>query len=458
MSLAEARALCEGLIDLPHEPEADVRALAAVGRWLMRFTPVVAMQPPAAIFLDLTGCERVFGGIDVLRDKIIAALRSLQVRASVAVAPTPGGAWALAASRRDTIVDQTELLKLLSSLSVGALRLEPAVSMALYKLGIETIGQLMRLPREALPARFGPTLLHRLDQALGRVPEPLHALDHPRPVKAMMRFDGAVDSIETLWAVFNALTKEITAELSRRGCGARQLHVRFDRDREPPVEHTILLSQPSRDPANLLRLARLALENIRTQSGFTAVRLNVAVLETQADEQSLLVGGRERESATEFTRLMERLRARLGDQRVEKAELVESHLPEKACRYTEAVGAAVALSLSKSSTGVKSKPVDELDRTPPSAHRPLRLLQTPTEIGVILSPSDDRDGRPVAFTYEYHVHPLARAIGPERISGLWWTGHEKTRDYFEVEDRVGECFWIFRTLPSFRWFVHGIYV
>jgi protein ImuB len=98
MTLAEARAVCPGLAHGPFEPAKDRRALEGFGRWLMRFSPVVALEPPDAVFLDVTGSERLFGGIDVLARQAAGAIEQLGIAARVAVAPTPGAAWAVAAS------------------------------------------------------------------------------------------------------------------------------------------------------------------------------------------------------------------------------------------------------------------------------------------------------------------------------------------------------------------------
>src|SRR5690606_13083743 len=41
----------------------------------------------------------------------------------------------------------------------------------LQSLGLRTVGELQRLPREGLARRCGPALLHELDQAFGAAPE-----------------------------------------------------------------------------------------------------------------------------------------------------------------------------------------------------------------------------------------------------------------------------------------------
>jgi protein ImuB len=69
------------------------------------------------------------------------------------------------------------------------------------------------------------------------------------------------------------------------------------------------------------------------------------------------------------------------------------------------------------------------------------------------------------------VHRLIAAVGPERIAGEWWRGHDKTRDYYDVADESGKRFWVFRVVTrkvvkgaggpevraSSRWFCHGVF-
>src|SRR4051812_19908743 len=98
MSLVEACSLCEGLEHLESEPEKDQRALEHLGRWLHRFSPIVAPQPPDAIAIDVTGIERLFGTQQRLLAIVYRALARLQLRVAIATAPTLGAAWAAAFS------------------------------------------------------------------------------------------------------------------------------------------------------------------------------------------------------------------------------------------------------------------------------------------------------------------------------------------------------------------------
>ena len=256
----------------------------------MRFTPAVAVAgPSAALFLDVTGCDRLFGGFDAIRSLAADAVTALGVSAHVAIAPTPGAAWALAHTDRVVTEDQTPAA--LAPLSPAALRIDPATADALRTVGIDTVAQLMSLPRDLLPARFGRDLLVRLDQATGRLAEPLVTLAPPSPIGAAMAFDGVVTSLEGIWAVLRMLLEPIATDLARRGGGARRVRATFRCEGgEPPVVREVDLCRPSRDPATLFNLLRTATEDARSRDGFTAVELSVPTWEQVSDGQARLIG------------------------------------------------------------------------------------------------------------------------------------------------------------------------
>jgi protein ImuB len=489
MTLTQARALRADVLHVEENPLRDRVTLEALGRWMMRFTPLVQPVGPAengaaALLMDVTGCERLFGGMHRLVAQVSDALRKLRFNAQLAVAPTIGAAWAVSmvGSADCPINGSDELAEALAPLPPGALRIEPAAQQMLHHLGLETIGQVMRLPRDQLPARFGAQLLLRIDQALGRVAEPLVPLIHQSPIEAAMEFDGVIDSLETIHLVLRQLLERIVAELHHRGRGARVLEMLLFRPHDEPIRKEVRLSMPSRNVKGLFNLLECALERNEdatmrrrkgshslhhpfTRSpahpliGFSGLRLSVPESEPLSAEQIMLMEQQEHDGRLELGRLVERLRVRLGDEAVVQAEPVALHLPERAWR--EVAESETRRQGDKETRRRDPFPLSPCPRVPvsPRPHpRPLHLLPRPVEVGVIVSPCDAREGRPVSFSRGRRVHRIVHAVGPERLAGLWWEGHNKTRDYFDVEDADGRRFWLFRVMQSGRWFLHGLFV
>ena len=163
------------------------------------------------------------------------------------------------------------------------------------------------------------------------------------------------------------------------------------------------------------------------------------------DEQIALLDQERYAGEIELAQLIERLCVRLGEESLGRPELVESHIPERAFSWLGRLTRA----FDQNARARRPRHIE--------IHRPLKLLPDPIQIAVMVSPSDDRDGRPILFRLGGEVHQLTCAVGPERISGEWWRGHDKTRDYFDVEDQAGRRFWVFRVNETNKWYVHGTF-
>jgi protein ImuB len=521
MTLTQSRALYAAVAHADHDPQRDRQALEALARWMMRFSPVVSCvcdEHSDSLFLDITGCQRVFGSTQNIVTRASQALAQLGIAAQIVVAPTPGAAWALAfAGKEGAIVEHDQLEAALDPLPPEALRIEDELAGTLRHLGLCTIGQVMRLPREVLPARFGPMLLKRIDQALGRIAEPLVAIKHQEKVQARMDFDGTVGSLEAIWVVFKELIGQVIEQLARRGEGARQVEVELLRAYAPSVKKTILLSRPSRDPVNLFNLFRCALEELELpfqkrkgtkgqrdrgtkwktapfhplslcpsvplslvsperhssfgfrasprrvfriqEDGFCGLRISIPLSQKLTDEQVALLEHEQYAGQAELDRLIERLRVRLGNAAIVQAELVESYVPEEAWENSNDESTQGTKGLRDKGTKGKRDRSSTLSLCPsvPLSLRPLFLLPCPLEVRVMVTPSQDAEGTPAAFTHEGISRRVAHHVGLERIAGRWWTGHDKTRDYFDVADPEGNRFWLFRVLQTGKWYLHGAF-
>jgi protein ImuB len=443
MTLGQARAIRPGVTALAYSPQADARALVALARWMTQYSPVVSPEPPDALFVDVGGCERLYGGLEAIVQRVGTDLAGMRVHANIGIAPNPGAAWAVASfAENGTMVGDGDLVARLAGLPVAALRLDGGTVAVLDHLGVGTVGQLKALPRDALPSRFGSDILGRLDAAMGRVAEPLVPVGYPVTPGAEMEFEGAVESPEMVELAIRELLRRLVPQLERHGLGAREVRSEFRRAYAPPVVRAVRLSKPSRDPATLFKLLRCVLDATGTDGGFVSVRLDVPVHERVAEAQWSLLRQEEEAGEDELARLSEVLRTRLGSRSLVRLELVAAHVPERAFRLVEG----------DDKHGEADGEVSD-DVGP----RPLHLLPSPVEVGVVASPSAEGEGVPLSFAHEGESYRLALADGPERIEGMWWEGRDKTRDYYDVEDVRGRRFWLFRVPQTGRWYLHGIF-
>ncbi|MEO0531252.1 MAG: DNA polymerase Y family protein, partial [Planctomycetota bacterium] len=148
---------------LPSRPNEDRRALERLAKAAERFAPIVALEAsetPSALLLDVTGLallwgDDAYGGETRLVRAVSEWASGERLIASVSVAASIGIALSVARHEGAIIVTAEQTDEVVRRQPIDALRVDPKISEALGELGIERIGQLMSLPREALPSRFG---------------------------------------------------------------------------------------------------------------------------------------------------------------------------------------------------------------------------------------------------------------------------------------------------------------
>ena len=75
---------------------ADLALLERIADWCDRYTPLIALDPPHGLFLDISGCAHLFGGESALASDLVRRLSAQGFQTRAAVADTVGCAWAMA--------------------------------------------------------------------------------------------------------------------------------------------------------------------------------------------------------------------------------------------------------------------------------------------------------------------------------------------------------------------------
>lgn len=463
-ALADARAIEPALRVEPVDPAAEAAALQSLAAWCGRYTPWVALDRSGlgahaggahGLWLDVTGCTRLFGGEAALLDDLMRRLAEFGFEARAALADTPGAAWAVARYGAGGVVPGAARAQL-GPLPLAALRLGAAEIEALDRVGLRRVEELYRVPRGALARRFGALLGRRLDQALGAVHEPLSPCRPVAPYRIERLFAEPIASPEAIHAATLGLIEALAARLAADGRGVRRLELMLFRVDGTLGERAVGTSLAVREPRHLMRLLAEKLDDFDAGFGVDAIALAAPLTDALPRLQlglDFAAAGPRRPCAPEddaaLGRLIDRLGNRLGPASIGRPAPRRSHLPERAV----------------APAGTLDGPGDW------SAHaareRPLRLLPRPEPIEVIAPIPDDP---PVMFRWRRAVHRVRAAAGPERLSPEWWRapgmaaadeGERRFRDYYRVEDETGRRFWLFR-LGAFRpgaspaWFMHGL--
>jgi protein ImuB len=174
-SLSDARAQVPDLEAREIDRAQVMHLFAEFADWHSNASPLVAVlddqAPYGDLCLDITGVSHLFGGEDRMLAMLVDRLRTRGFTVAGAIAPTVGAAWALAHLMPGSVIADNGIGEALADLPIVGLRLDDAQIDGLRQMGLKRIGQLYGRDRKALAARFGKTLVMRLDQALGQVEE-----------------------------------------------------------------------------------------------------------------------------------------------------------------------------------------------------------------------------------------------------------------------------------------------
>jgi len=446
MAVTQARALVPDLDIRAAQPDADRAlldglALHAVRHW----TPTAAPSGADGLWIDLTGAAHLHGGEARFCRRLVRFCRRAGFTARVAVARTPGAAHALARHGRDAIaaIPDGGEAQALAGLPPAALRLAPEALAAAARFGLDRIADLLPLPRGPLARRLGLASVRRLDEALGRVPEPIVPVVPVETVVAQRRLLEPIGTAEAIETVIGDLLADLIAALQQRGQGARMLVLVLERIDGSVQRVAIGTARASRDAAHLARLFHLRIERIDPGDGIETMRL--AAPRTDPLGPTALAASLAGDAPpADIAALVDQLVGRVGEAALFTAAPVESDVPERAVRRADPLAAPTGW---------------------PAWRRPVRLLNRPEPLVGVLALLPDAPPR--RFTWRGRVHAVVAGDGPERIHGEWWRRDGEiwaVRDYFRVEDDAGARFWLFRrgdgvdaATGDLSWYLHGLF-
>ncbi len=455
MWLSQAYALCPALEIRPRDMAAERNRLSRLAIWAARFTPMVSLQPPQALLLEISGSLKLFGGLIKLKAELIDGLSASGACAQIAITPAPLASLLLASQGQSAELSEPEALRsALGRLPVSVLPLATGSIQRLLNSGVRDLHDLWRLPRESLARRFGPELLDFLDRALGLRPDPRRTFSPPPCFTAELELIRETDNTAALLDAARSLLTRLVKFLRERDGAIIHLRLDLCDAQSPPSQLRVGTRHGTRDEEHLLNLLGEHLHRFRLPAPVLKLRLTTAAIQpfTTSNEtlfatkyglanpplispfrKGFLAKGEiskgfhkhKREKSTpDWQQILEKLQVRLGSEAVRGLESLADHRPERAWSYIEPGGQGHTIN---------------------GKQRPLWLFPNPR-------PLVSRQGHP------WRRGPLSITKNPERIEGGWWDGRDIRRDYYIATDDDGSRLWIFRDLRGDRaWYLHGLF-
>ena len=466
---------------------ADEKQCAAVLQRLclhaQRFTSFVSIEPPNALLLELKGSLKLFGPLETLHAAIDAGWRRLELPAHSATAPSTLAALWIARCgplRAGTscgappcIEDLGALAGHLAKLPIACTAWDDERLQTLRALGVTRLGELLRLPRAGLARRLGTAAVQDLDMALGRQSAPRRVFVPRERFRTRSDLEAEIENTAYLERALEPLIERCARFLRKRQAGVQALRLTLRHRAGPATCVHLGLAGITSERRRLMDVLAQKLGGLALRAPVRGMELSSGSLQPLSSRSlDVFAGlsaagmgaGHGRDGAPQ---LVERLRARLGEDAVYGIASIPEHRPEAAWRRVH------ELLLSASSMGGTMA-----DRNTGSGMpRPLWLLDAPLPLPEPLPlPSPSREP-----ALPRHQSGLILQEGPERIESGWWDGKGVARDYYVAHQRGGRKpkqtsagrpqgegqdgpsqprgvkLWIFQERQSKRWYLHGMF-
>jgi protein ImuB len=432
----------------PQLIEGEPAVLRRLCMHAQRFTSFVSIEPPNALLLEIKGSLKLLGPLENLHASIDACWRRLALPVRSATAPSTLAALWLAragnpgAGRLVQIEDLRTLAGRMAELPIACTAWNIERLQTLRAMGVTRMGELLRLPRAGLARRLGKDAVQDLDIALARQAAPRRAFVPRERFRERCDFESEIETVAYLEKALEPLIERCARFLRERQAGVQTMRLKLRHRMGPATCVYVGLASITSERRRLTdvltqKLGRLELpkpvRDMELMSG-SLQPLSAGSLDVFA---GLGVGagtgaGCGRDTAPQ---LVERLRARLGEEAVYGVASIPEHRPEAAWRRVHELPPASALQRTGHGTA---------DRIMP---RPVWLLDAPLPL----------------------TNGLVLEQGPERIESGWWDGRGVARDYY-VARRIsgasqcadpgqprGAKLWVFQERQSKRWYLHGMF-
>ncbi len=442
MTIADVKALLPDVVLEDDVTGTEFLLLKELGEWCVRFSPIVAIDEPDGLMLDITGCCHLWQGEVPYLQELLTRIRKKGYQVRGAIADTAGTAWAIARyGKEKAIIESGEHYYSILSLPPAALRLEDNLVQRLHKLGMYRIENFIDIPRSVLRRRFGEALLLRIAQAMGNTEEFLKPIYLPEPYTERLPCLEPIRTAKAIEIAIQKLLELLCERLQKEGMGLRKAVLTCYRIDGKVVSVSIGTHKSTHHIEHLHQLLKMRIVNIEPALGIELFVLEASGIEPVEITQQAMWATSQESDEQQVAEVLDRIAMRAGKDAIQRYLPQEHYWPERSIKKVNSLDEKPAIPW------------------PNDKPRPTHLLAVPEKV-LVSAPIPDYP--PILFVYKNKRHDIKKADGPERIEREWWIESGEHRDYYLVEDETGKRYWLFRSGhyqadQKAEWFLHGFF-
>ena len=330
MPTTTARRLCPHGVFLPVRMRHYATVARQIREILLSFTPLVEPLSLDEAFLDVRGCEGLFGPAPQIARRIKERVRDeTGLVASVGVAPNKFLAKLASDLRKPdalVVVPADGVAAFLNPLPVGRIwGIGAKAEKRLHALGLHTVGQLAELPEEVLAGHFGETGRHvwRLANGLdGRLVIPDREAKSSSTETTFAQDIGDV-AVLRVWLL--DLVEQLAARLRRHGLRGRTIELKLRSSDFRTRSRSLSLADATDVTDTIWQAARALLDRSLTRDVLPLRLLGVGAskLTRDAAVQGDLFDGEHTHRQSQLDRTVDAIRGQFGSTSIQRGSLVD---------------------------------------------------------------------------------------------------------------------------------------
>jgi DNA polymerase-4 len=326
MPMAQALRLCPHAVVRHGHHKTYTDYSKRVMAILAQYTPLLEPISIDEAFLDVTGCEQLFGPAQELaykiQERILAELglpSSLGLASNKLVAKV---ASALAKPRGVIVVPAGQEAAFFAALPIDRLwGVGKVTGERLRDRGVETIGQLAALSPQQMKQLFGSAAEEMHRRALGIDERPVGPSGRRKSISQEHTFVQDVGDLGVLRRVLLKMSEDVATQLRKKGKCARTVVLKMRYPDFRTITRQVTLSQPT-DLSRVIHAQAVELLQKEWTRGAKVRLIGVGVTGLVGARQLGLFDG-EAERLEKLSRVLDEIRSKHGKKAIRRASLLE---------------------------------------------------------------------------------------------------------------------------------------